>query len=105
VAQPNQGLAILMFILFTVSTALVMVLSRFAMSRSRGSVAQWSAWRLYRRTLVALVAIWVLAALVLAIPGMSRWIAVGLVVVAFLVFFAGLLLDLETYRSGRQPSS
>jgi hypothetical protein len=104
VAHPNQGLAILMFILFTLATVLVVVLSKIAMARSRSSFAPWSVWRLYRRTLVALAVTWALAAVVLAVPGMSRWIAVGLVVVAFLVFFSGLLLDLEAYRSGRQPS-
>jgi hypothetical protein len=105
VAHPNQGLAILMFMLFTLATVVVVAVSKAAMARSRSSFAPWSVWRLYRRTFVALAVIWVLAAVVLAVPGMSRWIAVGLVVVAFLVFFSGLLLDLEAYRSGRQPSS
>ncbi len=74
------------------------------MSRSRSSFVPWSVWRLYWRTLVALAIIWVLAAIVLVAPGMPRGIAIGLVVVEFLVFFSGLGMDLETYRSRRQPS-
>ena len=100
----NQNTAITMIVIFTAATALVLVLSKLAMTLSRSSFVPWSVWRLYWRTLVALVVNWALSGVILTAASMPRGVALGLTILEFPIFFAGLLLDLETYRSKRQPT-
>ena len=101
----NQNTAMTMAVIFTAITALVLVLSKVAMTLSRSSFVPWSVWRLYWRTLVALVVIWALSGVVLAAPSMPRGVVLGLMFVEFLIFMAGLGLDLETYKSKKRPTS